>query len=152
MLASRSVTAIPLHCSGAYMGERATSRRMEDPGHQDPQRSRQALAATPESEALHRAAAHCHAAFAYCTSDGRGVHDLEDLLCLIDCAELCLATAGFVARNGNYAEELRNLCSQQLQDVQETLADYRDDEVLQACSRVLHDGFDALQAGVVGID
>src|SRR5688500_4376051 len=108
-----------------------------------------AQAATPESEALHRAAAHCHAAFAYCTTDANEVHDLEDLLCLIDTAELCLATAGFVARNAHYAGELRNLCAQQLQDVQVTLAGYRDDAVLQACSQALRDAHDSLQPSLM---
>jgi hypothetical protein len=104
--------------------------------------------ATPESEALHRAAAHCQAAFAYCTTVANEVDDLEDLLCLVDCAELCLATAGFVVRDAHYATELRMLCAQQLQDILEVLADYPQDAVMQACADALREAEDSLQQSV----
>jgi predicted TIM-barrel enzyme len=117
----------------------AAQRRDGDAGH----------GVTPETEALHRAANQCHATFAYVATERRHVDDLEDLLCLVDCAEVCTTTAGIVARKGHYAQPLRDLCAQQVQDVASTCRRFPEDEILGACAATLRDAHDALTAQLV---
>lgn len=106
--------------------------------------------ASPESEVLHTAAAHCNAAFSYGAKTGK-VNELQDLLCLIDCASLLLTTAGFVAREAPYAGELRLLCLQQVKDILEVLAGYPDDEVMLACAAAVREAEDALLQHTDGV-
>jgi hypothetical protein len=99
-------------------------------------------AAHPDVEALNRAADHCQSAFAYCARSN--IREPADLLCLVDCAEMCRTTADFILRQGTYVQQMRDLCMQQLCDAADTCKSYPDDEVLAACADTLHDAVDAL--------
>jgi hypothetical protein len=128
--------------------QRPPSMRVRRGGHL----KRDGQGSTPEIEALHRASAHCHAAFAYCATEASEVHLLEDLLCLADCAQICSVAAGFIARSSTYANTLRGVCIQMCEDACATCAEYPRDEVLSACADVLRDACDALGAAIVRAD
>ena len=121
----------------------AREQRHGSPAHPGP------VGATPETEALHRAVDHCNAAFRYCSTEASEVDDLEDLLCLVDCAEVCATTAALVTRHGQHAMALRGLCLRQCRDAAETCGKYANDEVLATCAQVLRDAVDAMAGALV---
>lgn len=106
------------------------------------------VGATPETEALARAADHCRAAFAYCANSAR-FDDLPAMQCLVDCAELCNLTAAFIARDAAYAHLLRDLCAQQANDAAGSCERHPRDEVLAACARALREAVEALTTQAV---
>lgn len=103
-----------------------------------------------EAEALHRASNACQATFAYCATERRRVDDLQDLLCLVDCADVCETTARVIAREGDYSDPLRDLCAQQVNDAAATCSKYAGDAMLQDCAAQLRDASDALLAHLDG--
>jgi hypothetical protein len=104
-------------------------------------------AAHPEVEALHRAADHCQAAFAYCATASNGIKDPAEFLCLVDCAQMCRTSADFILRQSTYMQPMRDLCMQQLCDAIETCSKYSENEVIAACVDAMKDAVDAITNG-----
>jgi hypothetical protein len=100
----------------------------------------------PQTEALRLASDQCNAAFAYQTSEGGDVNDLEELLCLVDCAQLCAVTEAMVARGSEHANELRALCAELCKCVEESSAEYGDDQVMSSCAEACRAAYDSLSA------
>lgn len=99
---------------------------------------------TPETDALYRAVGSCHAAFAYCATEAGEIRDLNDLLVLADCSQICTVAAEFILRGSTYSDTVRDICYQMCMDAAKACDGYPDDEVLSACADILRDACDAL--------
>ncbi|MBI2134269.1 four-helix bundle copper-binding protein [Candidatus Woesearchaeota archaeon] len=80
----------------------------------------------------------CEETIAYCLSKG-GRHVKEDhIKRLQDCADLCLSTSSFIARDSELAEQIASLCAQACDSCAEScdaLKDARMQDCAETCRR-----------------
>lgn len=115
---------------------RSKPKAKPEPRRGPPRVTAQAKPYRAEVAVLEACASTCNATFAYCLTQGGAHVDEHHLKSLVDCVDLCQATASLVSRGSVRGEELMALCATACHDVVTSCAAFAGDEHMRECAAV----------------